>query len=527
MRAQKLLLLASLVAFLALAGCTQGSSGLPLEDKVRALPPVRDALAQVPNADLIVASWNEDTVSAVKKDLDAECGKAMEIKNYYRVQVTGKTTEIVLYLDPDTGEVVCRHAKGEVKPAAGPEYVPSDTEKPKPKPPPGPTKFFLEVFDAGGSPVRELPVRVERLVCDDKQVCVPKTVVDAKTDLVGRIKDLDAAVFSNSTLFAAGYHTFNSDGFIKLKQGYRALLQPVVQDKDVLPLKVKLFEAESGANFVGGTLTLRFDENATGILKQISKDGELMVTAEDFAAAGRKLVDEYGNLLAPQLFFDVDGIQEKGVLTALKKPFFMQSKEYTFGAFETQTATHDWDLRSKEVILRLHRTLPNDADAVVYAFDVKQGSNFISLPLKVADGYSAENFLSDISKQGPSCKTVSVYEVQAWATHDLGSLGSNFAMKNGVGYRLDCDAAATFHMKGYHVYDPVNVNLNLGFNYVGTTAAMEGKPINSLIMGCSSKGVQKYFPNGGLGLIASDSPAEIGQVYVLSCFLNGVWDGVA
>ncbi len=527
MRAQKLLLLAALVAFLALAGCGQGSTGLTLEDKVRALPPVREALSQVPDPDLLVASWNEDTVTAVKKDLDAECGKAMEVKNYYRVQVSGKTAEIVLYLDPDTGEVACRHAKGEVKPAQGPEYVPAETGVPKPKPPAGPAKFFLEVFDAEGSPVRELAVRVEKLVCDDKQACVPKTVVDAKTDLVGRIRDLDASVFSNSTLFAPGYHTFNSDGFVKLKQGYRAVLQRVVQEKDVLPLKVKLFEAESGANFVGGTLTLRFDENATGVFKQISADGEVTVTSDDFAAAGRKLVDEYGNLLTPQLLFDVDGIQEKGVLTALKKPFFMQSKEYTFGAFETMTAVHEWDLRSKEVILRLHRTLPDDADAVVYAFDVKSGPNYISLPLKVAEDYSAEHFLADIAKQGPSCPSVSVYEVQAWATHDLGSLGSNFTMKNGVGYRLDCDAAATFHMKGYHVYEPVNVSLNLGFNYVGTTAAMEGKPINGLITGCTSKGVQKYFPNGSPGLIASDSPAEIGQVYILSCFVNGTWDRLA
>ena len=520
----KALLLLALAFLVALAGCVPDFGKASLEEKVRAIPVVREAIDSVPDAEVVIALWDEDTVSAVKKELDAECKKEMPVKYYYRVEAKNASKALVLYLDSTTEEVECRHEKGAEKPVEGPDYVPPGDEKPPAPRPVETKKLFLEVVDEDGQLVREVPVRVEKLVCDLKDQCIPRTVVDAKTDLVGRIRDLDAGVFSNSTLFAEGFHSFKSDDFRKLSGGYRAIAKRVVREKDLLPLKVRFFDEATGGNFVGGVLYLKFEENETGLYKEISPEGEVEVTLDDFSRADRRYVDEFGNLLFKQLIFEVEGIEEKGVVYALLKPLFVETRENTYGPFETQTTRKEWDLRQREIILRLHETIPVDAQGTVYEFNFKAGKNYVSLPLKVPENYSAEAFLIDVSRQGLSCDKVSVYEIQDWHTHSKGSIARNFLMENGVAYNVECSAAGTYKLKGEHLYEPLGINLNLGFNYVGTSARIEGKPVGSLVEGCDVKSIQKFFPNGLTGTIPSSTPAVLGEVYLVVCEVGGTWD---
>ena len=521
---RKTLLFVLLVAFLALAGCPQELAQGSLEEKVRAFPAVRAAMAEVPDAELIVAVWDEGTVEAIKKELDAECGREMPVKFYYRVEIKNPSKDIVLYLDASTEEVECRSEKTPSKPVEGPDYVPPDEVPKPPVKPPTDLKYFLEVYDEAGAPIRETNVRIEKLICETAEVCIPRTVVDTKTDLVGRVRDLEIGVFSNSTLFVQGYHSFNSDAFRKLTGGFRAYAKPVVTEKSLLPFTVKFFDSETGANLQGGAATMKFEPAEVGAFKPISPEGAVEVTSEDFAAAGKKAVDEFGNLLFKQIIFEVEGVEEVGVLRALTKPFFVETRENTYGPFETIVTPKEWDLRNKEVLLRLHQVIPKSANQVVYEFPLAAGKNYLTIPLRIPEGYSAEKFLTDIEKQGLSCTGVSVYEIQDWHKHSKGSIARNFYMENGVAYLLECDTAGTYKMRGEHIYEPLGVSLHLGFNYVGATAYTEGKPVGRLVEGCDPKGMQKIFPNGSAGTIPDSTPAALGEVYIVVCEVGGTWD---
>ncbi len=98
----------SVIAAVLVSGCT----GNDATSMIKALPEVQQFLNAHPNADITAVFYDIKTVSMVIDDIVADCGKQMEIRDYWKIVVKENDSEITVWVDGKTNKPLCMIKKG-------------------------------------------------------------------------------------------------------------------------------------------------------------------------------------------------------------------------------------------------------------------------------------------------------------------------------------------------------------------------------------------------------------------------------
>lgn len=111
---RKALVFLSIALILLSTGCVS-TSGTDVTSLAKSLPEVKTFLNEYPNARIVVALWDRQTVSEKIQLIRGDCGPQMKETEYYRVTVSDPSLSLVVWIDKDTNQMICavRQATGE------------------------------------------------------------------------------------------------------------------------------------------------------------------------------------------------------------------------------------------------------------------------------------------------------------------------------------------------------------------------------------------------------------------------------
>jgi hypothetical protein len=88
------------------SGCTTIEGGSVL-DIAKTSPQVQEFLEQYPDASIKATYWNSESVSGIIEDIRIECGSQMEVKDYYKVEISSSDSDLVAWVDEANRRVDC------------------------------------------------------------------------------------------------------------------------------------------------------------------------------------------------------------------------------------------------------------------------------------------------------------------------------------------------------------------------------------------------------------------------------------
>lgn len=95
-----------LTAILLSSGCIS-TTGTDVTSIAKSLPAVKEFLTEYPGAVITVALWDNETVKANIESIQSECGRQMQVGDYYRVTITDPSLSLVIWLRKSNYEMLC------------------------------------------------------------------------------------------------------------------------------------------------------------------------------------------------------------------------------------------------------------------------------------------------------------------------------------------------------------------------------------------------------------------------------------
>ncbi len=119
----------ALILLLLISGCVDQSQPQDITPIVRALPQVQQFLREYPNAEISAALWSAEAINNNISSIRAECGQQMEVRSYWRAEISEENLKLIVWLNPDTQQPVCAKLKsnGNSVPDSGENDVPAST----------------------------------------------------------------------------------------------------------------------------------------------------------------------------------------------------------------------------------------------------------------------------------------------------------------------------------------------------------------------------------------------------------------
>ncbi len=102
----KSLLMVSLISIVLVAGCT---SNMSPTDIAKGTMFAQSFLAEYPNAKIVAVYVNQNTMSSILPQLQADCGSQMTSKDYWKITITDQSTNLnaVVWVDAQKQQPVC------------------------------------------------------------------------------------------------------------------------------------------------------------------------------------------------------------------------------------------------------------------------------------------------------------------------------------------------------------------------------------------------------------------------------------
>ena len=157
-----------------------------------------------------------------------------------------------------------------------------------------------------------------------------------------------------------------------------------------------------------------------------------------------------------------------------------------------------------------------------YCFSLQQGWNLISIPL--VTNYTAESLLDEIKNQGGDCNLIQKWDGSGWQTHSYKARFNDFSIIDEDGYFIYCNSAFKWSAIGNLITEPLEKELAIGWNLVGSRIDLENKPLNSIVKDCDISKVIISDINQEWETISASTPIQPGQGYFMLCNTQGIWD---
>lgn len=103
---RKVLVFLSIALILLTSGCVS-TNGTDITSMAKALPEVKAFLDDYPDARIVVALWDSETVNENLNAIRLECGAQMKAVEYYRVTVSDPSLSLVVWIDKASNQMVC------------------------------------------------------------------------------------------------------------------------------------------------------------------------------------------------------------------------------------------------------------------------------------------------------------------------------------------------------------------------------------------------------------------------------------
>jgi len=176
----------------------------------------------------------------------------------------------------------------------------------------------------------------------------------------------------------------------------------------------------------------------------------------------------------------------------------------------------------------------NDAKSItitivqMFTFNLKQGWNYITLPLNTSSFKTASDLANNIS----TCTHIIKWDptTQSWITYEKTTGKNNFTLENGVGYFVFVTQAADFTIDG-SLFSKPTLTLSKGWNSIGgfnetiIKASDLAKDIgsNCTIVSCWNETLQRFVTHT-VGTNISDFNIECGKSYFVYMVATTIWN---